>query len=188
MDLLLYLGIIIFFMTHTLPAAYPKAREEMIQSLGKKIYLAIFALESAAGIFLMIYGWRLSVPEHVYTPPEWGNQAAIILMFAAFILFLTSNMKSNLQRLLRHPQLSGVALWAVAHLLANGDDRSLLLFGSLGLWSVIEMHLLNRRDGDWQKPQKRPLSADLKPVLAGVVVCSVVWGLHVYISGVEVGF
>ncbi len=47
--------------------------------------------------------------------------------------------------LTRQPLLWGLALWAGAHLLANGDLAHGLLFGSLAVFSVLGMGLVERR-------------------------------------------
>ena len=47
----------------------------------------------------------------------------------------------------------------MSHLLANGDGRSIVLFGGLGLWAVVAIVAINRRDGAWQKPEPQPRAA-----------------------------
>jgi uncharacterized membrane protein len=106
-------------------------------------------------------------------------------MVVALVLFAASGVPTNLKRVLRHPQLAGVATWAGAHLLANGDSRSLVLFGGIGLWALASMRLINRRDGAWQKPGALPLSADLKPLIAGIVAFALVYLAHPWIAGVS---
>jgi hypothetical protein len=78
-----------------------------------------------------------------------------------------------------------VATWAGAHLLANGDSRSLVLFGGLGVWAVLEIILINRRDGAWEKPEPLPLSADVTPLIAAAVAFAVLLFVHPWISGVS---
>ena len=85
-------------------------------------------------IVLMVAGWRSAAADIVYEPPAWGRHFAMLLMLVAFFLFAFSHGKSNAKRFIRHPQLTAVVVWAIAHLLANGDTRSLTLFGVLGIW------------------------------------------------------
>jgi uncharacterized membrane protein len=101
------------------------------------------------------------------------------------VLFVASNLPTNLKRLIRHPQLTGVATWAFAHLLANGDSRSLVLFGGIGVWAVVEMGLLNRRDGAWRRPEPLPLVAELKPLIGAAVAFAILFLAHPYIAGVS---
>jgi uncharacterized membrane protein len=90
---------------------------------------------------------------------------------------------TNLKRWIRHPQLTGVAVWGLAHLVANGDTRSLVLFGGLGAWAVLEIVLINRREGAWQKPAPLPITADLKPLVAAAVAFALLLYLHPWIAG-----
>lgn len=183
MNGILVAGVILFCLCHTFPALGGERRTAIKRRMGEMPYRGSFTLLIVASIILMIYGWRHSVPHTLYTPPEWGKTLTIMLMFISLTLFLASSLKSNLTRLLRHPQLSGLILWTVAHLLSNGDDRALLLFGTFGLWAILEIYLLNKRDGAWQKPDRRPLTTDIKAVLVGGIVSSIVWALHGAISG-----
>ena len=94
-------------------------------------------------------------------------------------------MKSNIKRFLRHPMLSGVVLWAIGHLLMNGDDRSLVLFAGIGIWAVLEILLINRRQGAYEKPPVIPVVRDLIPLAAGAVVFAVFLFLHPWLFGVS---
>jgi uncharacterized membrane protein len=179
----LILGVMLFTGAHMATTA-PALRGQLIKVVGKQPYRGLFSLEVLTGIVLMVVGWRSTVPEYLYAPPSWGAVVAIPLMYVALVLFLSSRLPTNLKRVVRHPQLAGVVTWAVAHLLANGDSRSLVLFGGIGLWAVIEMGLLNRRDGAWQRPDPLPLSADLKPLVGGAVVFVILFLAHPYIAGV----
>jgi len=102
------------------------------------------------------------------------------------MIFLGSAVPTNLKRVLRHPQLLGVAIWSAAHLLSNGADRWLVLFGGLGSWSVLEMLAINRRDGARQQPEPVPVAAELKSLVAAVVAFAVLYFAHPYITGVPI--
>ena len=99
---------------------------------------------------------------------------------------VVSGRASRVKRVLRHPQLTGVLLWAIAHLLLNGDLRSVALFGGLALWSVLEILLINRRDGAWVRPEAPPLATDaVTAVVAVLVLGALVWA-HPWLAGVAV--
>ena len=91
----------------------------------------------------------------------------------------------NVKRVLRHPQLTGLIVWAIGHLLANGDILSVVLFGGLGVWAVAEIVLINRREGAWVKPEPVPISAEIRPVLIGLVVFVALFAAHPYLFGVS---
>ena len=93
-------------------------------------------------------------------------------------------MKTNIKRFIRHPQLTGVVVWAIAHLLANGDSRSVVLFGGLGVWAVIAIFTINNRDGEWERPEPVPAAKDITLVAIGAVLTAVVAYFHEYLSGV----
>jgi len=148
-------------------------------------YQGLFALSILASIALMIFGWRSAVPSLLYAPPAWTIAVADLLMFVALLLFIASGVPTNIKRVLRHPQLTGVAVWAGAHLLANGDSRSLVLFGGLGVWALVAIAVIKRGEGAWQKPVPLLISAELKLVVAAIVVYAVLFFVHPWISGVS---
>jgi uncharacterized membrane protein len=180
----LILGVLLFAGIHMLPTA-PATRGRVVERVGEQPYKGLFSLGVAGGIVLIVIGWRSSVPSSLYAPPGWGAAAATPLLFAALLFFVASSVPTNLKRLIRHPQLTGVVIWACAHLLANGDSRSLVLFGGIGLWAVVEMGLLNRRDGAWQRPEPLPLVAELKLLIGAVVVFAILFFAHPVIAGVS---
>ena len=83
------------------------------------------------------------------------------------------------------PPMAAVILWGVAHLLTNGTNRAIVLFGGLMLWAVLEIVLCNKRDGEWQKPAKAAVKSDVITVVAGVVVFAVVAYFHPNLFGVD---
>lgn len=180
----LLLGVLIWSFTHALRSGMPSLRRRMVDRLREDPYKGLFSLAIVASIALMVVGWRATTPHLVYSPPAWGRSAALVLMFAALVLFVASGVPTNIKRFIRHPQLTGVAVWALAHLLANGDDRGLVLFGGLGLWALVEMPLINRREGAWQRPQPLPAGAEIKPLVGGTVAYVVLILLHPYLFGV----
>lgn len=180
----LVLGVILWSAAHLLPSAGASARTRAIERLGQA-YQGVFALVILASIGVMVLGWRSTLPTAVYAPPAWGSVAANVLVFLALLLFAASGMPTNIKRIIRHPQLTGVATWAAAHLLSNGELRSLVLFGGLGLWAIAAILFINRRDGAWEKPQPQPMTGEWKPLAAAIVGFAVIGLLHPYIAGVS---
>lgn len=182
---LLWLGLIGWCGLHAMPSVAPGIRGLLMNRLGATGYKIAFAIAIVLSIVLMVLGWRTANVVIAYEPPAIGRHLAMLLMLLAFLLFAFSHGKSNMKRFVRHPQLTAVILWAVAHLLANGDNRSIVTFGVLGIWAVLEMVLLNRRDGEPTLPAPRPWSAELKPVIIGVVLFAVFVFIHPYLFGVS---
>ena len=127
-----------------------------------------------------------ATPAPVYPPLTALRPLAMALIAVAFVLFVASSFPvTRFKRLLRHPQLSGVALWALAHLLVNGDSRSLVLFATLGGWALLSMLTINRRDGAWRKPPAPDgWGIDAGIVVAGLLLSALAASFHAWLSGV----
>jgi len=180
----LVLGVLLWSGLHLLPSAGASLRRRAVQTLGPA-YQGLFALGILVSVGLMVLGWRSTPPTApIYVPPTWSTAATNGLVFVALFLFAASGVATNVKRIIRHPQLSGVATWSAAHLLSNGDLRSLVLFGGLGIWALTAIHFINRRDGAWVKPEVQPALAALKPLAAAVVGFGVLYLAHPYIAGV----
>jgi uncharacterized membrane protein len=181
----LVLGVLLWSVTHLFPCAARAARNRLIERIGEGPYKGLFALTIVVSVVLMVIGWRSTPPSHVYAPPSWGRWATNLGMLIGLALFVASAVPTNLKRVLRHPQLTGVLVWGIAHLVSNGAQRSIILFGGLALWTVLAMASINRRDGAWQKPEPLPISAELKPVVGGLVLFAVIWLVHPWLAGVS---
>ena len=181
---LLIAGLVVWCLVHAFPALAPAHRAELIAKMGNG-YKGLFALLIISSVVMMVFGWRSITPTDLYQP--MANLAPVTagLVVLTFILFAAAKMPTNIKRFLRHPQLTGLVLWGAGHLLTNGDDRSVVLFSTLTVWALLEMWLINRRDGAWVKPESMPLVRDLIPVVAGIVVYIIFKFLHVYITGVS---
>lgn len=169
-------GVLLWSMVHFFPALAPDIKKSMLGRFGEYPYKGAFTLLMIVAIYLIITGWSsLTPPEGIelvafYDPPEWGGHAAAALTLIGFILFLAPYPPNNFKRLLRHPQLTGFACWGVGHLLAVGTVRSLVFFGGLTAWALLEIILINERDGAWTRPEKAPVKNDVAMVLFAVLV------------------
>jgi uncharacterized membrane protein len=176
--ILLIAGLVLWTLAHLYPCIATGSRQRLRDRLGNNPYRGLFSLAIVASLIFMVMGWRHIIPEPWYNPPAWGRVAALALMLAALLLLSASNIAGNLKRWIRHPQLTGVAVWALAHLLANGENRSVLLFGVFLLWALTAQVLINRRDGAWQKPPKAAVKMDIINVVAAVGVYALLLWLH----------
>lgn len=183
---LLIAGILMFTLAHLFPAVAKPSRDRLAERLGGGPYQGLFALVILGSIVVIVIGWKAAPRELVYAPVVMPGLLTSGLMFIASLLFIASVLPTNLRRLIRHPQMTGTLLWSIAHLLTNGDSRSLILFGGLGAWSVLEMLLCSRRDGQWQKPAPVARSRDVIYVIAGAVVFAVFAYSHRWLFGVTV--
>ncbi len=181
---LLIAGLLLFTSVHLVPAAWPAARARLVESLGEAPYRGLFSIVIVASLVLIVFGWKAATPSRVYAPPVSGGPVISAVVFAAFVLFVTSKARSNYRRFVRHPQMIALILWSVAHLLVNGDSRSVLLFGGLGIWAIFEILLCNKRDGEWRKPDVVPFSADMIVAVIAGVAFGTVFFLHKALFGV----
>lgn len=181
----LVLGVLLWSFMHFLPAVEAGFRKALIARLGENPYKGIFALLMGLSIYLMITGWKTAIPELVYEPPAWGRHGTALLVLIAFVLFTAPYPANNFKRILRHPQLTGLACWGVGHLLSNGEMRSIVLFGGLTAWAIVEMLLINRRDGEWSRPDPAPVKNDILLLASGIVVYAAFLFSHQWLFGVS---
>lgn len=182
---LLILGLVVWTIFHSIPAMGVGIRRRLVGKLGEKAYGGIAALMILASVVIMVFGWRSTIPEPVYFPPGYLEPVTFVLMFLSLLLFIASGRAARIKQFIRHPQLTGVVLWSVAHLLQAGYDRSIMLFGWLAVWAVLEMIFINRRDGVWVKEAAPALAEDIKLVVVTLVFYTVVLFAHPYLSGVD---
>lgn len=181
---MLIVGVILWSGVHLVPSLAPGMRESFVARAGLKAWKGLFALAILASLVLIVLGWRSTVPEAVYQPPPWGRTVAIALMVVSVYLFGAARRPAMIKRVLRHPQLTGLVAWSIAHLLANGDHRSLILFGGLGAWAIVEILAINRRDGAWVRPESPPLSREVIGIVITLAVFALLaWG-HRWFAGV----
>ncbi len=180
---MLIAGLVLFFATHMVPWL-PPLRAAMIRSLGERGYQAVFALLSLLGFVLMVIGFGRAPFVPVYTPPPWGAHWALALMLPASILLVAAYAPGNARRFTRHPMLWGVTLWALAHLLANGDRAALLLFGGFGVYALLDMLSANLR-GAQKSTAPVPWSRDAFTAIIGVMVYVGLLRVHPLLFGVS---
>ncbi len=183
---LLTLGLGLWAAMHLLPSTAPGLRQGVIDKLGFNAYRGMFSLSVLAALALIVFGWRSSQPSSVYLPAESLRPVALLLMVLAFLCLGASGRATRIARLIRHPQLTGLLIWSISHLLSNGDSRSLILFGGMGLWAALEMVLISRREGDWQKPQAPSWTKEVLGVAITLGVMAVVMLIHPWIAGVPI--
>ena len=156
--LVLILGLILFFGVHTL-TIQRKLRAQVIAATGEGGYKIGYALASFVGLALIIWGFALYRATgwiDVWQPPRWTYYITQLLMWPASIFVVAAYIRGNIWRTLKHPMLVGVKTFAVAHLIANGDLGSIVLFGSFLAWAVYDRITLKRRSD----PGAPPIPAD----------------------------
>lgn len=145
-------------------------RAWLVSRFGQRPYLGLYSVAALAALLWMIWAYR-----HAPVLPLWSGwrYAPLTLMPFSLVLLVTGYLSSNptailqerrlqsaepargVVRITRHPLMWGIALWAFAHVLARGDVKSLVFFGSLLLLALIGTVLIDRRRAtlgeDWRR-------------------------------------
>jgi uncharacterized membrane protein len=188
--LVMILGLVLFFGVHTL-TTQRDLRARFVASMGEGGYKIFYSLVSLAGLALIAWGfadYRATGWIDVWYPPKAFKHITIALMLPAVILVVASYLRGRIYTTLKHPMLTGVKLWAAAHLLANGDLGSIILFGSFLAWAVFDRISLKRRPdaGGPPIPVGGPVN-DLLAVGVGVVAyLALAFAFHPVVIGVPV--
>ncbi len=189
---LLVLGLVLFLGIHSFSMARER-RAAVIGTIGEGPYKGLYSLLSLAGIVLVSIGYgqyRAGGYIPVWDPPVWTRHLALLLVLVAFICFVAAYLPGHIKARLKHPMLAGVKIWALAHLLANGDLGSILLFGSFLVWAVLARISAKRRDVAAQHGGTAAPAGWRNDILAVVIGTAVylafVFWLHPWLIGVPV--
>lgn len=181
----LVVGVSAFCVIHLFPAVLHGQHDQLEQKLGENPYRGLFSLLIVGSLVLIVVGWKSAVPTAVYQPPMAAGVVSSLLVFIGFVLFFAAQIPGNLKRFIRHPQMTGTFIWGIAHLLTNGDSRSVTLFGGLAVWAILEILMINRRDGAWKKPAPAALRPDVITVAVAIVAFVAVVYFHATLFGVS---
>ncbi|NCN83273.1 MAG: NnrU protein [Sphingomonadales bacterium] len=184
---MLIAGVLLWSIMHLMKSVTPGVRASIQGAIGEGPHKGLVALLLLGSLALMIFGWRSTPAEFVYDPPTWGRHANMTLMFFAILLIGAAQGASRIRQWIRHPMLTGVLVWAVGHLLANGDNKSLVLFGGLGLWALISIITVSRNEGAWVKPAKVATAGrELLSLVITAILYAILMFIHPWIAGVPV--
>ncbi len=187
---LLILGLLVFLGVHTL-TTLRDTRAALIGRLGESGYKGLYSLVSFAGLALIVWGYaryRATGWIDVWYPPVAFRHITLLLMLPAVILVAASYIRGRIYTTLKHPMLAGIKLWAAAHLLANGDLGSIVLFGSFLAWAVYDRISLKHRADAGAPPF--PVGGpgnDVIAVVVGIVAyLALAFAFHPLVIGVPV--
>jgi uncharacterized membrane protein len=188
--LVMILGLVLFLGVHTL-TTQREARARVIAASGEGGYKIGYALVSIAGLALIVWGfahYRATGRIEVWHPPTALKHITVALMLPAVILVVAAYLRGRIYTAIKHPMLSGVKLWAAAHLISNGDLGGIILFGAFLGWAVFDRISLKRRADAGGPPI--PVGGwgnDLIAVAVGVVAyLALAFAFHPVVIGVPV--
>jgi uncharacterized membrane protein len=184
------LGLVAFIGSHVFVTMRPQ-RAEVVKRVGEGAYKGLFSLVALVGIVLIGWGfarYRSMGYIDIWSPPPWTRHVTLLLVWPAIVCVVAAYIPGDIKRVLKHPMLVGVKLWAVAHLISNGDLGSIILFVSILAWAVYDRITLKRRSDPGALPI--PIGGrrnDFFAVAVGTVVYFALgFWFHPWVIGVPV--
>jgi uncharacterized membrane protein len=170
-------GLILFLGAHSIRAWGEPVRARLVARLGENRFKGVYALVSALGLILMVWGYGQARASGglLWVSPVGARHLGTLFTLLGLICLAAAYVPGTYIRAwLGHPMMIGVGLWAVGHLLAKGTVASLLLFGGFLAWVVATYPAARRRDraAGVTRPPAGPLR-DLAAVAVGIGF----WGL-----------
>ncbi len=145
----LILGLVLFLGVHSTRIVADGWRTATIARIGEKPWKGLYALASIAGFVLIVWGFGLARRNPVYlweAPMGMRHLAGTLLLIAFVLLVATYVPRNSIKARLHHPMVLAVMVWALAHLLANGNLADVVLFGSFLVWAVFSFLAARQRD------------------------------------------
>ena len=146
---LLIAGLILFLGAHSTRVFADDWRTRTLERIGELKWKGLVTALSIAGFVLMIVGYDQArmTPVLLWEPPIWTRHVAVLFNLLAFVLVAAAYVPRNIiKSKIGHPMIAGVKIWALAHLLANGNLADVLLFGAFLIWAVLDFRVSRRRD------------------------------------------
>jgi uncharacterized membrane protein len=204
-----FAALVVFLLAHALPAQ-PGLRGRLVAALGRRIYLTLYSALSLA-LLAWLIGAAIRAPEIViWDQAPWQAGLPLIAVPLALVLIFAGLIKPNplsvsfrtegydparpgLLAITRHPVLWGFGLWGGAHIVANGNLVSIILFGVLTFFALLGTVSLDRRkartlgEAEWRRlaapTANAPFIAIVKgnarpgidrPLLAGIAASAII--------------
>lgn len=188
----LVLGLAIFIAIHLLPTQ-AELRSGLARRFGEGAYKGVFSLIALAGLVLIVVGYHklhlhAGKNPQIWLPPHWGRHVTMALMLPVFPLLIAAYLPGKIAGVLRHPMITAVKFWALAHLFVRGDLGSMLLFLAMLGWAVVDrISLKHREAGGLVTVRSGPVINDVIAIVAGLAIYYVFakWG-HPALIGVRV--
>lgn len=187
----LIVGLVLFLGVHSVRIVAPEFRQSQIEARGLNAWKGMYTAVSLLGFLVLVWGYgqaRLD-PVVIWVAPAWVSHVVLLAMLFAMIFLVASQVPAGkIKAAVKHPMLLAVKIWALVHLLANGDLASLFLFGGFLAWAVVDRISEKKRlqAGLTSNPVAGPIKWDLVSVVGGLAlyVAFVIW-LHRWFFGVS---
>ncbi len=171
---LLVLGVLLWAGAHFFKRVMPGVREPMGDK-GKGIVALLIVLS----LVLMTVGYRaVEVTDTLWSTPSFAKHINNLVVLIAIFMMSPAPRKGKLLNGVRHPMLIGFALWAAAHIWVNPDMPSLVLFGGLLVWALLEIVIINRAEGPWEPTERGTIAKDGMFFVASIILVGVIGFIH----------
>ncbi|MEM8838146.1 MAG: NnrU family protein [Pseudomonadota bacterium] len=204
------IAMVVFVVSHVL-IARTAIKPMIIARFGERTYLAAYSVLSIALLVWVIVALIEAERIALWTPPDWAYTFAFFATFLAFLLIGIGSLVPNPLSValksqgfdpdnpgiigwIRHPMIWGLTLWGLAHIPANGDFPSIVLFAGSALFGLIGTVTVEKRkkrllgEDEWQRLIAGRGHVDRTSVL-GVALGIGLWVafllLHPYLFGVN---
>jgi uncharacterized membrane protein len=140
-----------------------RLRGSLRDQLGERGFLAVYSL-TALVTFAWFVAAYMRAPTIILWPGQkWNAMVPPLIMPLATILLVAGYSTPNptavgmersaraddpapgILRVTRHPVMWAIGLWAISHMIANGDLRSLLFFGAFAVLALGGTVLIDRK-------------------------------------------
>ena len=204
---LLLCGLFLFIATHSVRIFAEPLRTSLVSRIGEWPYKGVLAVFSLLGFWLLLTGYAQARLETwvVWTPPAFLRHIMWLLMLFALVLLVAAYVPRNhLKKRLKHPMVLSVKVWALAHLLVNGQMHQMVLFGAFLVWAVLSFRAARKRDAlatelhsageaidatqvhnESEAPPAQWLSTLLCLVIGGAAWAALLWRFHAEWFGVS---
>lgn len=176
--LVLVLGVVLWSFSHLMKRVTPGLRAALPGQTGQ-LLVTVLAITA---IVLMVIGYRAAEVTVLWNPPGFLRYINNLLMLVAVYLVTLGFARGVLRSRLRHPMLTAVMLFSVAHLLVRGDLASVVLFGGLLAWALVDRALINRDQPQWEAPLPGPLRNDLTHAAISLFIFAGIGMLHSWLG------
>lgn len=176
--LILVVGVLLWAFSHLMKRITPQFRANLGESNGKMVVVGL----SLLAIVFMVVGYRSAEVVQLWNPPAFLRHINNLLMLIAIYLVNIRYSRGVIRTKLRHPMLAAVKFWALAHLLVNGDLASLILFGGLLAWAVVDMILINKMQPEWRRPTRGTVMSDVMFLVPAVLLMGAIGMFHAYLG------
>ncbi|MBM3589362.1 MAG: hypothetical protein FJX33_16555 [Alphaproteobacteria bacterium] len=135
-------------------------RTRLVAKIGENGFRIVYAIISIITIMMLVRAWEGAVAMPLWVAPAWLRLILALIMLPAFLFFVAGFLRNptavggeamagqqvrGIQRITRHPMLWSFALWALVHVIGNGDLASLIFFGTFAISAFLGMPSIDRK-------------------------------------------